>query len=265
MNQPLIHPTAIIHPEARIAPQVSVGAYSMIGPHVSIGEGTIIHSHVVIDGHTEIGEKNQFFAFCSIGAPPQDLTYKGEPTRTIIGNNNVFREYVSIHRGTKKENEITKVGDHCMLMAYVHLGHDVALGSHCIIANTVNLAGHVKVGDRVIIGGGTNISQFVKLGRGAYIGGGSGIDRDIPLFCTAYGNRVRLKGINIIGLRRQGFSKQVITEVVDFYRTMEASALSPRSFVENEELMQEWSENEVIAQMANDIKSSEIGIAPFVS
>jgi UDP-N-acetylglucosamine acyltransferase len=260
-----IHPTAIVHPEAKIAANVSIGAYSLIGANVSIGKGCVVQSHVVIDGHTEIGENNQFFSFCSIGAPPQDLTYQGDPTRTVIGNNNVFREYVSIHRGTKKENEITQVGSNCMLMAYVHLGHDVALGSHCIIANTVNLAGHVKVGDRVIIGGGTNISQFVKLGRGAYIGGGSGIDRDIPLFCTAYGNRVRLKGINIIGLRRQGHTKQVITEVVDFYRTMEASALSPRSFVENETVMQEWANNELIAEMAQDIKASEIGIAPFVS
>jgi UDP-N-acetylglucosamine acyltransferase len=265
MSPTLIHPTAIVHPEAMIGENVSIGAYSLVGANVSIGEGTIVHSHVLIDGHTEIGEKNQFFPFSSIGSPPQDLTYKGEPTRTVIGNNNVFREYVSVHRGTKKENEITQVGNNCMLMAYVHLGHDVVLGSNCIIANTVNLAGHVKVGDRVIIGGGTNISQFVKLGQGAYIGGGSGIDKDIPLFCTAYGNRVRLKGINIIGLRRQGYTKQVITEVVDFYRTMEAAALSPRSFVENEMLMQEWLGNEIIMQMAKDIKSSELGIAPFVS
>jgi UDP-N-acetylglucosamine acyltransferase len=260
-----IHSSAIIHPEAQLAEDVQVGPYCVVGPHVRIGAGSVLHSHAVIEGHTEIGENNQFFAFCSIGAPPQDLTYKGEPTRTVIGKGNVFREYVSIHRGTKKENEITLIQDNCLLMAHVHIGHDAVVGNHCVMANSVNLAGHVKIGDRVIIGGGTNISQFVTLGRGSYIGGASGIDRDIPLFCTAYGNRVKLKGINIIGLRRQGYSKQVITEVVDFYRTMEASALSPRSFVENAQMMSEYQQNEIVQEMAQAIRASEIGIAPFVA
>lgn len=263
--QNLIHPTAIIHAGAELANSVIVGPYSIIGPNVKIAAGTKIHSHVVIDGHTSIGENNEFYQFCSIGAPPQDLTYKGEPTRTEIGNNNIFREYVSIHRGTKKENELTKVGDNCLMMAHVHLGHDVLVGSNCVFANSVNVAGHVKIGSRVIIGGGTNISQFITLGRGAYLGGGSGIDRDIPVFCTAYGNRVRLKGINIIGMRRQGYSKQVISEVVDFYRTMEASALSPRAFVEHRESMEEFKDNEVVKELADQIRKSEVGIAPFIS
>lgn len=265
MSQERIHPTAIIHPEAQLAADVQVGPYCIIGPQVKIGAGCLLHSHVVIDGNTEIGERNQFYQFCSIGAPPQDMTYKGEPTLTRIGNGNIFREYVSVHRGTKKENEITEVKNNCLLMAHVHIGHDVMVGDHCVMANSVNLAGHVKVGDRVIIGGGTNVSQFVTLGRGSYIGGASGIDRDIPLFCTAYGNRVKLKGINIIGLRRQGYSKQVITEVVDFYRTMEASALSPRSFVDHEEEMREFRGNELIMEMVGEIRRSEIGIAPFIS
>lgn len=260
-----IHPTAIIHEGAELASNVQVGPYSIVGANVKIGAGTKIHSHVVIDGHTEIGEENEFYQFCSIGAPPQDLTYKGEPTRTVIGNQNIFREYVSIHRGTKKENEITIVKDNCLLMAHVHIGHDAVIGKKCIMANSVNIAGHVKIGDFVIIGGGTNISQFISLGRGSYIGGGSGIDRDIPLFCTAYGNRVRLKGINIIGLRRQGHSKQVITEVVDFYRRMEAAARSPRTFVDNVDIMEEFKENEIIQEMAESIRRSEVGIAPFVS
>jgi UDP-N-acetylglucosamine acyltransferase len=152
-----------------------------------------------------------------------------------------------------------------MLMAFVHVGHDVILGDHCIIANSINFAGHVKCGDRVIIGGGSQVSQFCTLGRGAYIGGATAIDRDIPLFCTAYGNRAKLKGINIIGLRRQGYSKSEITEVVDFYRTMEASALSPRSFVTHKELMTEFKGNAVIDEMVQAIIKSEIGLAPFVS
>lgn len=260
-----IHPSAIIHPEANIADDVSIGPFCTIGANVKIGPGCVLRSHVVVEGHTEIGANNQFYAFCSIGAPPQDLTYKGEPTRTVIGQGNIFREYVSVHRGTKKDKELTEIKDNCLLMAHVHVGHDALIGNNCVMANSVNLAGHVIIGDKVIIGGGTNISQFVSLGRGSYIGGASGIDRDIPLFCTAYGNRVKLKGINIIGLRRHGYSKQVITEVVDFYRTMEASALSPRSFVDHPEMMQEYSSNEIVQEMAKSIRASEIGIAPFIS
>lgn len=265
MTQERIHPTALVHPKAELASDVTVGAYSLIGPDVKIASGCKVHSHVVIDGVTTIGENNEFFQFCSIGAPPQDLTYKGQPTRTEIGKGNTFREYVSVHRGTHKENEVTLVRDHCLLMAYVHLGHDAVIDSHCVFANSVNVAGHVKIGERVIIGGGTNISQFITLGRGAYLGGGSGIDRDIPVFCTAYGNRVKLKGINIIGMRRQGYSKAAITEVVDFYRTMEASALSPRAFVEHDPSMEEFQENEVVQEMIEQIKRTEVGIAPFVS
>lgn len=260
----LIHNTAIISKGAVIGENVSIGPFCVIGPNIEIKDNCKIHSHVVMDGHMIIGENNEFFPFCSIGAAPQDLTYKNEPTRVEIGNNNVFREYVSIHRGTLKEDKITRVGNDNLLMAHVHLGHDVALGSHCVFANSVNIAGHVKIGDRVIIGGGTSISQFITLGRGAYIGGASAIDRDVPLFCTAFGNRIRLKGINIIGLRRQGYSKPVISEFVDFFRSMEASALSPRAFINHDELMSEYLENELVLEMGEEIKNSEVGPAPFM-
>lgn len=260
-----IHELAIVSPEAQLAEGVVVGPFSLIGPNVKLGKDTIIHSHVKIEGHTTIGERNEVYSFCTIGAPPQDLTYKNEPTETIIGNDNIFREYVSIHRGTHKDRAKTTIGNKSLFMAYVHLGHDVDFGSNCIVANSTNFAGHVKVGDKVIIGGGCNISQFVSLGTGSYLGGASAIDRDIPTFCTAYGNRVRLKGINIIGLRRNGHSKQVITEVVDFYRMMEASPLSPRAFVEHEELMVDFKNNEVIDEMVSEIRKSEVGIAPFMS
>ncbi len=260
-----IHPTAIVDSNAKIASDVIIGPFSIIGPNVEIGSRCIIKNNVTIEGHTKIGENNQFFQYCSIGAPPQDLTYKGEPTRTEIGDNNIFREFVSIHRGTLKDKEVTSIGSNVMFMAYVHVGHDAVIGNNVIVANSTNFAGHVKVGDKVIIGGGTNVSQFVTLGRGAYIGGASAIDRDIPLFCTAYGNRAKLKGINIIGLRRAGYSKQEITEVVDFYRTMEASALSPRSFIDHEEHMAEFKDNEIIQEMAKGIRESQVGLAPFVS
>ncbi len=260
-----IHSSSLVDSQAKIHETVKIGPFCIVGPNVIIGANTILHSHVVLDGHTTIGEGNQFFQGCSIGAPPQDTSYKGEPTQTIIGNNNIFREYVSIHRGTLKENQITQVANNCFFMAYVHVGHDVGIGSNVIVANSTNFAGHVKVGDRVTIGGGTNVSQFVHIGRGAYIGGASAIDRDIPVFCTAMGNRVFLKGINIIGLRRQGYSKPEISEVVDFYRTMEAAALSPRAFVDHTDLMSEFKDNRIVQEMADQIKKSEIGIAPFNS
>lgn len=258
-----IHPSAIVDIQAKLHETVKVGPFCIVGPNVEIGANTILHSHVVIDGHTSIGESNQFFQGCSIGAPPQDNSYKGEPTKTIIGNNNIFREYVSIHRGTLKENLVTQIGSNCLFMAYVHAGHDVVIGNNCTVANSTNFAGHVKVGDRVIIGGGTQIQQFVTIGRGAYIGGASAIDRDIPTFCTAMGNRAHLKGINIIGMKRQGYSKQEISEVVDFLRTIEASNISPRAFIDHAEMMTEYKDNRVIQEMVDQIRKSEIGIAPF--
>jgi UDP-N-acetylglucosamine acyltransferase len=259
------HPMSFVHPEARIGHNVKIGPFCVIGPNVEIGDDCVFHANVVADGHTKIGKKNIFFQFGSIGAPPQDTSYKGEPTETIIGDNNTFREYVSIHRGTLKQDKKTVIGSNSLFMAYCHIAHDCTLGNNLTFANSVNLAGHVTIGDRVIIGGNTGVTQFVTLGKGAYIGGGSGIDRDIPEFCTAYGNRVRLKGINIIGLKRQGHSKEVISEVVDFYRTMEASALAPRAFVSHAELMTDYQNNQVIQNIAAFILKSEIGIAPFMA
>lgn len=258
-----IHPTAIISDGAKIGENVSIGAYSIIGPNVVIGEGTIIHPHVVITNHVRIGKNNQIYQFASIGAPPQDYSFKGEPTRVEIGDNNIFREYVSVNIATTKENRVTVIGSNNFFMTYVHIAHDCIIGNKCTIVNSVNLAGHVKIRDRVIIGGGTNISQFISVGRGAYIGGASGINKDIPAFCTAYGNRILLKGVNIVGLRRAGVDRQKITEVVDFVRQMEASALSAKAFVDHPENIQEYKGNEIVMEMVNDIRSSEVGIAPF--
>jgi UDP-N-acetylglucosamine acyltransferase len=258
------HPMAFIHPEAKIGEGVSIGPFCVVGANVSIGDGTKLISNVVIDGHTTIGKNNTFFQFCSIGAAPQDNSYKGEPTETIIGDNNTFREYVSVHRGTLKQDLKTIIGSNSLFMAHCHIAHDCTLGNNLTFANSVNLAGHVNIGDRVIIGGNTGITQFVTLGRGAYIGGGAGIDKDIPQFCTAMGNRAKLKGINIVGLKRQGHSKEVVSEVVDFLRTMESSALAPRAFVAHEEYMNEYKNNPIITEMAEFIRKSEIGIAPFV-
>ena len=260
-----IHPTSVVDPQAQLGNDVTIGPFCVVGPHVKIGEGTVLYSHVVLDGHTTIGKRNQIFNFASIGTAPQDLSYKGEPTEVIIGDDNVFRECVTIHRGTTKQDLKTIVGSNCLLMAYVHIGHDGVIGNRVIMANSTNLAGHVRIGDRVIIGGGTNIAQFISLGPGAYIGGASAIDRDIPPYCTALGNRVRLKGINIVGLRRQGYKREQINEAVEFFRAMEISPLSPRVYVEHEENLKDYQGNNIVQEMAAAIRSSEVGIAPFLS
>jgi UDP-N-acetylglucosamine acyltransferase len=260
-----LHPSAIIHPSAELASNVTVGPFCVIGPKVKINEGTILHGHVTVDGNVTIGKNNQFYQYTTVGLPPQDLSYKGEDTKVVIGDNNTFREFISIHRGTVKDQGVTRVGNNGFFMAYVHLAHDVQIGNNVLFVNQVGLAGHVKIADNARISGATNISQFVSIGRGAFIGGGSAIDRDIPPFCTAYGNRIKLKGINIIGLRRSGNSKQDISEVVEFYRMMESSALAPRAFVDHPEFMEEFKNNPLVKEMSEFIRKSEIGIAPFWS
>ncbi|MBL6989808.1 MAG: acyl-ACP--UDP-N-acetylglucosamine O-acyltransferase [Bacteriovoracaceae bacterium] len=261
----LIHPTAIISNEAIIGQGVKVGPYSIIGPHVEVGDGCNLHSHVVIAEHTKIGKNNEFYQFSSIGAAPQDYTYKGEPTRLEIGDNNIFRECTTINRGTLKQDGVTIIGNNSLIMEYVHFGHDVVMGDFCTISNATQIAGHAKIADRVVIGGGTVISQFCSIGKGCFIGGGSALDRDVPAFCTAVGNRARLKGVNIIGMRRQNYKRDIISGVVDFLRTMESSGLSPLAFINNEETMREYQDNEVIVEMVSDIRNSKIGIAPFVT
>ncbi len=260
-----IHPTAIIDETAVIGANNNIGPYCVIGPHVVIGDNNVFNAHVVVEKYTSIGSGNKFFQFSSIGADPQDYTYKGEPTRLEIGDNNTFRECCTINRGTLKEDGLTKLGNNSLYMAYVHVGHDCIIGDYCTVANSCNIAGHVRIQNNVSIGGATSVSQFVKLGRGSYIGGASAINKDIPSFCTAYGNRVTLRGINIIGMRRQDIERKSISLVVDFFRTMEASGLAPASFIASEELMAEFIDDPIITQMCEEINDSKVGVAPFAS
>ena len=258
-----IHETSIVSPESIIGEDVTIGPYCMIGPHIEIDSGCRFHAHVYVEGHGKIGRNNQFYPYTTVGTPPQDINYKNEPTRIEIGENNIFREFVSIHRGTTKEGHITKIGNNSFFMSYVHIGHDVQIGDSCIFANSINFAGHVKIGDKCIFGGGSNVSQFVTIGKGCYIGGASAIDRDIPPYCSAIGNRARLKGINIIGMKRAGFPRSTISELVNFYREMESSPLSPRLFVDDEKLMMDFKHNEIVMDIKNMIKNSKLGVASF--
>ncbi|AKU91515.1 acyl-ACP--UDP-N-acetylglucosamine O-acyltransferase [Vulgatibacter incomptus] len=215
-----IHPTAIIESGAELHPSVEVGPYSIIGPQVKIGEGTKIGSHAVISGDTTIGKGARFFQFCSVGEAPQDLKYRGQPTRTVIGDNTVVREFATLHRGTEEGGGITKVGSRCLLMAYSHVAHDVQIGDGVILGNSSMLAGHVIVEDHVIFGGMSGIHQFTRIGRNAFIGGGSMVGMDVPPFCTASGYRAELAGLNTVGLTRHKFTEDEIRNIKKAYRTL---------------------------------------------
>ena len=205
-----IHPTAIVDSSASIAAGVSIGPYSIIGPDVVIGSDCIIESHVLIKGPTVIGAHNHIYQFSSVGEATPDLKYQGEPTRLVIGDYNVIREGVTIHRGTAQDRYETTIGDHNLIMAYAHIGHDSIVGDHCILVNNAALAGHVHVGDWAILGGFTLVHQYCHIGVHCFTGMGSAVGKDIPAFVMVAGAPAEAKAINVEGLSRRGFSKSSI-------------------------------------------------------
>jgi UDP-N-acetylglucosamine acyltransferase len=221
-----IHPTAIIHPLAKVSDDVEIGAYTVIGEHVSIGKGTKISPHVLIEGWTTIGERNHIHSFSSIGTPPQDIGYKNEETELIIGNDNVIRECATIHRATTKEDRRTVIGNSNFLMAYSHVAHDCKLGNNIIMANSAALGGHISIGDFAILGGIVGVHQFVRIGAYAMVGGQSAISQDVPPFVSAAGNRAQLYGLNLVGLKRRGFSDETINNLKKAYKIIFRSALT---------------------------------------
>lgn len=222
----LTHPTALIDPAAELAADVEVGPYAVIGPDVRIGRGSKIGAHCVIQGRTTIGEQNTFFQFSSIGAPPQDKKYAGEPTELVIGDRNTIREFCTFNTGTAQDSGCTRVGNDNWIMAYVHIAHDVQLGSQTILANNATLAGHVHVGDWVIIGGLSGVHQFVKIGAHAMVGFSSAISQDVPPFIMADGNPAAARGFNVEGLRRRGFGPGRISAVKAMYRQIYRAGLT---------------------------------------
>lgn len=215
-----IHKTAIIDSKALLDSGVEIGPYCIVGKGVRISKGTKLLSHVIIEGNTEVGENCTLYPFASIGFPPQDLKYRGEPTRLIIGSNNVVREYATIHRASVGGDETTVVGSDNYFMAYVHIAHNCRVGSHVIMANAATLAGHVVVEDHVIIGGIVAVHQYSRIGRYAMVGGLSGIGQDISPYMVASGPRAKLFGPNTIGLKRHGFSDQTITALKKAYKIL---------------------------------------------
>jgi len=222
----MIHATAIINSGAVIGDNVSIGPYSVIGPKVSIGDGCIIGPHVVIDGKTSIGPNVMVSQFASIGGPPQDFSYRGEDTSVEIGARVKIREYVTIHRGTVRGRGATVIGDDSYLMAYCHVAHDSILGRGVIMANSAHLGGHIEVGQRAILGGLVAVHQFVRIGEYALVGGVSGVAKDVPPYTLASGARIYVYGLNEVGLRRNGFSRETILHLKRAFKMAFRSSLT---------------------------------------
>lgn len=253
-----IHPTAIVHPKARIADGVEIGPYAVIGEHVAIGKGTRIASHVLIEGWTTIGERNHIFPFSSIGTPPQDIGYKGEETYLIVGNDNVIRECATIHRATTKEERKTVIGDKNFLMAYSHVAHDCKLGNHIIMANSVALGGHIVIEDYAILGGIVGVHQFVRIGAYAIVGGQTGVGMDIPPYVSASGSRAQLYGLNLVGLKRRGFSEDTISTLKKAYKTIFRSGLTLEEALRN--IQGEFPHCREVGHLVEFIRNSKRGI-----
>ena len=222
----MIHPTAIVHKDAKLAPDVEVGPFSIIGEHVEIGAGTSIGAYTVIAGRTRVGTGNRIFHNVVLGEIPQDKKYAGEHTTLEIGDGNTIREFCTFHIGTVQDTGVTRLGDDNWVMAYAHLAHDCLVGSHTILANCAQLGGHVQVGDYAIVGGMTGVHQFCRIGAHAMTGAGSVVLADVPPYVTATGNTAEPHGINSEGLRRRGFSAEVINNIRRAYKTLYKSGLT---------------------------------------
>ena len=258
MNNGEIDPRAVIHPQAKLAPGVSVGPFSVIGPDVEIGEGTAIESHVVIKGPTRIGKHNKIYQFTTLGEATPDLKYKGEPTTLTIGDHNIIREGVTVHRGTVQDRGDTFVGDHNLLMAYVHIGHDSVVGNHCILVNNAALAGHVVIGDWAILSGYTLVHQFCHIGAHSFTGMGTAVGKDIPAFMMVAGAPAAARNINIEGLKRRGFTREDIAALTQAYKTLYRRGLTVDEALA--ELREQASANAHVQTLVNSVAVSTRGI-----
>lgn len=253
-----IHPTAIIQPGAELGSNVSIGPYSVIGSDVKIGDGTQIAAHVVVEGNTTIGDNNKVFSFTAIGGEPQSVSYKGEPTQTIIGDNNTFRENITVNRGTAGDEGITSIGSNNLFMAYVHIAHDCRLGSDLLFSNNASLAGHVKVADYVVLAGYTLVHQFVSIGEHSFCGVNTYCTLDIPPFMLVAGNKAITHGINVRGMRRRGVNKEDLLELKRAYKTIYRSGHTMVHAIA--ELEAKSSSNALVSRLVDFIKASERGV-----
>ena len=253
-----IHPTAVIHPGAELSADVVVGPYAVIDEEAIIGRGCRIHAHAHIASYTTVGEGCEIYSYASVGTPPQDLKFDGRRTETIIGDNNVIREFVTINRASVGGDEITRVGDNNLFMAYSHLAHDSIIGNNVVMANAATLAGHVTVADHATLGGLCAVHQFVRIGTHAYIGGKTGVTKDIPPFMLVSGHRAKLYGLNTVGLKRKNFSPTVLKILKQCYRIL---FLTERTLAEALEVAEsQFGDVEEVKVLVDFIRGSQRGI-----
>jgi len=253
-----IHPTAIVAPGAQIDPSCEIGPYAVVGPRVRLGRGTSVGAHAVIDGITILGAGNRIFPHAMVGAPPQDLKYRGEETRLEMGDGNVVREFASVHTGTVGGGGVTRIGNQCLLMASSHVAHDVHLGDRCIVATFCALAGHVEAEDGAIFGGVSAVQQFTRIGRLAYIGGVTGVNMDVAPYLMVSGARGEVMGINVVGLQRAGFTEEQVGRVKDTYRIFFRSKLSQQDALA--QIRAEMGQHPEIAHWVRFVEGAERGI-----
>lgn len=253
-----IHSTAVIESGAQLGENVTVGPYSVIGSNVKIGDGTRIAAHVLVEGNTELGENNQIFSFTAIGSEPQSISYKGEPTQTRIGDNNVFRENITVNRGTMDDEGITSIGSNNLFMAYVHIAHDCRLGSDLLFSNNASLAGHVRIGDYVVLAGYTLVHQFVRIGEHSFCGVNTYCTLDIPPYMLVAGNKAITHGINVRGMRGRGVDKDALLELKRAYKTIYRSGHTMAHAIE--ELEAKGTESPQVKNLVSFIKASTRGV-----
>lgn len=254
------HPTAIIHPHAQIACSVTVGAYTVIGENVELGEDCEVMSHVVLGGPAKFGKHNRIFPFASLGQDPQDMKYRGEVSHLEVGDENIFREFVTVHRGTGEGEGVTRIGSHNLLMAYVHIAHDCRLGDYVIMANGASLAGHVTIGDYATVGAFCGIHQFCRLGAHSFLGSYSVVNQDIlPYSKTTAPRPLEVYGTNRLGLERRGFSKDDVKELEAAFRLLTRSKLNTTQALEAIE--SKGFKSEHVQALLEFIRTSERGVA----
>jgi UDP-N-acetylglucosamine acyltransferase len=254
-----IHLTAMIDPSAKVDPSCEIGAFCVVGKDVELGEGCRLDPHVVIEGPSKIGDHNHFFPYCSVGTAPQDISYRGEPTRLEMGSHNQIREFVTINRGTVKGGGLTRVGSHTLLMAYAHIAHDCVIGDHVIMANAATLGGHVIVEEWATVGALCPIHHFVRIGAYSFIGGGTTVTKDVlPFSKTVAARDTHAYGINAVGLERRGFSKERIHKIHHAYKLLLASKLNTSQAIEK--LKSEVARGEDVDMLIRFIEASERGV-----
>lgn len=258
---PEIHPTALVDPAAVLGSGVTVGPYSIIEGPVTIGDETHLGPHVIVRPYTSIGRRCRIFQFAVVGEIPQDLKFQGEETRTIIGDDNTIREFATIHRGTAGGGGVTQIGNGNLLMAYTHVAHDCRLGNQIIMSNAATLAGHITVDDYAILGGLSAIHQFCRIGAYAFIGGASAVARDVPPFCMAVGNRARIVGLNLVGLKRHGFSLASLDILKTAFEVLFTSELTLKEAMA--QVRQRFPEDPAILKLLQFLETSERGLAPI--